>query len=53
MGKYESFFDEKSFNEERPIIEYEEVEVEIEDDLCTCDFNKDNCPVHKVKLNED
>jgi hypothetical protein len=48
VGKYESFFDEKSFNEERPIIEYEEVEAEIEEDLCLCDLDgKDFCPIHK------
>ena len=45
MSKYESFFDEKSFQEERPIIEYEELEPDT--DECTCDFNRDICPVHK------
>lgn len=53
MSKYEEFFNEKAFEEERPIIEYEDIEPEIDDDLCTCDFDKDSCPVHNNQINEE
>ena len=54
MSKYEEFFNDKAFEEERPIIEYEEIEPEIDDDLCTCDFtDQSDCPIHNNQNNEE
>jgi hypothetical protein len=44
MSKYDELFDKEAFDVERPIIEYEKLEVDLEE--CTCDFDEANCPIH-------